>query len=131
MAPPFSGVPTQHVVIVDETKYFANCAWDSFGIPAALHRPGRVHFRCSNPVNRSIWRLAWKVRRPVPGFFIALFPRPSGGTTLSLPEATCFSSGRKNEFVSGALRMAIPWAARHDGPAVDARDDLVFDALTR
>jgi hypothetical protein len=46
MAPPFSGVPTQHVVIVDETKYFANCAWDSFGIPAALHRPGRVHSRC-------------------------------------------------------------------------------------
>jgi hypothetical protein len=44
MAPPFSGVPTPHVVIVDETKYFANCAWDSFGIPAALHRPGRVHW---------------------------------------------------------------------------------------
>jgi len=46
MAPPFSGVPTQHVVIVDETKYFANCAWDSFGIPAALHRPGQIHSRC-------------------------------------------------------------------------------------
>src|SRR5258708_4336862 len=46
MAPPFSGVPTQHVVIVDDTRYFANCAWDSFGIPAALHRPGRVHPRC-------------------------------------------------------------------------------------
>jgi hypothetical protein len=46
MAPPFSGVPTQHVVIVDDTKYFANCAWDSFGIPAALQRPGRVHSRC-------------------------------------------------------------------------------------
>ena len=46
MAPPFSGVPTQHVVIVGETKYFANCAWDSFGIPAALHRPGRVYSRC-------------------------------------------------------------------------------------
>src|ERR1700757_1195290 len=42
MAPPFSGVPTQHVVIVDETEYFGNCAWDSFGILAALHRPGRV-----------------------------------------------------------------------------------------
>jgi hypothetical protein len=52
MAPPFSGVPTQHVVIVDETKYFANCAWDSFGIPAALHRPGEVH-----SVNRCHWRL--------------------------------------------------------------------------
>ena len=46
MAPPFSGVPTQHVVIVGETKYFANCAWYSFGIPAALRRPGRVHSRC-------------------------------------------------------------------------------------
>src|SRR5256885_5336124 len=46
MAPPFSGVPTQHVVIVDETKYFANCAWDLFGIPVALHRPGQVHSRC-------------------------------------------------------------------------------------
>jgi len=46
MAPPFSGVPTQHVVIVDKMNYFANCAWDSFGIPAALQRPGRVHSRC-------------------------------------------------------------------------------------
>ena len=46
MAPPFSGVPTQHVVLVDGTSYFANCAWDSFGIPAALHRPGRVQSRC-------------------------------------------------------------------------------------
>ena len=57
MAPPFSGVPTQHVVIVDETKYFANCAWDSFGILAALQRPGRVHSRCEQsgePLNLEI-----------------------------------------------------------------------------
>jgi hypothetical protein len=46
MAPPFSGVPTQHVVVAGETKYFANCAWDAFGILAALHSPGRVHSRC-------------------------------------------------------------------------------------
>ena len=46
MAPPFSGVPTQHIVVVDGTSYFANCAWDSFGIPAALHRRGRVRSRC-------------------------------------------------------------------------------------
>src|SRR2546423_15638090 len=45
MAPPFSGGPTQHVVTVDNTKYFANCAWDAFGIPAALRRAGRVHSR--------------------------------------------------------------------------------------
>src|SRR6266513_6483581 len=68
MAPPFSGVPTQHVVIVDDTKYFANCAWDSFGIPAALHRPGACSFRAvSNPVNRFHWRLGWKVRHPAAG----------------------------------------------------------------
>ena len=46
MAPPFSGVPTQHRVTVDGVKYFANCAWDALGIPAALHRPGTVHSRC-------------------------------------------------------------------------------------
>jgi Alkylmercury lyase len=109
MAPPFSGVPTQHVVIVDETKYFANCAWDSFGIPAALHRPrGGFIPAANNPVNCSIWRLAWKVRRPADGFFIASFPRPSGGTTLFSPEATCFSSGRKNGFGNGAPRIVIP-----------------------
>jgi hypothetical protein len=46
MAPPFSGVPTQHVAEVDGLRYFANCAWDVLGILAALHRPGTVHSRC-------------------------------------------------------------------------------------
>ncbi len=46
MAPPFSGVPTQHRVIVDGLEYYANCAWDALGIPAALHRRGVVHSRC-------------------------------------------------------------------------------------
>jgi hypothetical protein len=46
MAPPFSGVPTQHRVTVDGIDYYANCAWDALGIPAALHRPGVVRSRC-------------------------------------------------------------------------------------
>jgi hypothetical protein len=46
MAPPFSGVPTQHIVIVDGRQYFANCAWDALGVSAALHQPGVVHSRC-------------------------------------------------------------------------------------
>src|SRR5262245_21389650 len=46
MAPPFSGVPTQHVVVADGKRYFANCAWDALGIPAALQRPAEVHSRC-------------------------------------------------------------------------------------
>jgi hypothetical protein len=46
MAPPFSGVPTQHVVSVEGKQYYANCAWDALGVPAALHRPAVVHSRC-------------------------------------------------------------------------------------
>jgi len=46
MAPPFSGVPTQHRVESNGVSYFANCAWDALGIVAALGRDGMVHSRC-------------------------------------------------------------------------------------
>jgi len=46
MAPPFSGVPTQHRVTAGGVSYFANCAWDALGIPAALGKPATVHSRC-------------------------------------------------------------------------------------
>jgi hypothetical protein len=46
MASPFSGVPTQHVVEAGGIQYFANCAWDALGVPAALHKPGTIHSRC-------------------------------------------------------------------------------------
>jgi hypothetical protein len=46
MAPPFSGVPTQHVVEAGGVRYFGNCAWDALAVPAALHLPGEVHSRC-------------------------------------------------------------------------------------
>jgi hypothetical protein len=46
MAPPFSGIATQHVVHANGKEYFANCAWDSFGIPAALHAEADVLSRC-------------------------------------------------------------------------------------
>lgn len=51
MAPPFSGVPTQHTVSIGDRQYFANCAWDSFGIVAALHRPGVVQSRCERSLD--------------------------------------------------------------------------------
>ena len=47
MAPPFSGVPTMHVVESSDVSYYANCAWDALGIPAALHRPATVRSRCA------------------------------------------------------------------------------------
>lgn len=42
MANPFSGVPTGFRVWVGDKKYYANCAWDSFGIAAALHADAEI-----------------------------------------------------------------------------------------
>ena len=52
MAPPFSGVPTQHRVTSLGMSYYANCAWDALGIPAALHQPSIVHSRCEQSMER-------------------------------------------------------------------------------
>jgi Alkylmercury lyase len=46
MAPPFSGVPTQHQIVARGVTYHANCAWDALGIPAALRAPAVVQSRC-------------------------------------------------------------------------------------
>lgn len=48
MANPFSGVPTGFRVQVGAKQYYANCAWDSFGIPAALHADAQLAAFCSN-----------------------------------------------------------------------------------
>ena len=37
MAPPFSGIPTAFPVDAMGKRYYANCVWDAYGIPAALH----------------------------------------------------------------------------------------------
>ena len=47
MANPFSGVETPFKVRVNERTYFANCAWDSFGIPAALHADAEIEASCA------------------------------------------------------------------------------------
>lgn len=39
MANPFSAIPTPYQVDIGDKTYWANCAWDSFGIIAALHAP--------------------------------------------------------------------------------------------
>jgi hypothetical protein len=51
MAPPFSGVATQHVVKTAERSYFANCAWDALGIPAALQQPATIYSRCEQSMD--------------------------------------------------------------------------------
>jgi Alkylmercury lyase len=57
MAPPFCGVPTQHVVESAGVEYFANCAWDALGVPAALHQRATVRSRCEEsgePLNLEV-----------------------------------------------------------------------------
>ena len=46
MLNPFSTVETPHRVDARGRSWFANCAWDALGIPAALHVDGVVHSRC-------------------------------------------------------------------------------------
>jgi hypothetical protein len=46
MLNPFSAVQTPHRVESGGRSWFANCAWDSLGIPAALHADGRIESAC-------------------------------------------------------------------------------------
>ena len=48
MAFPFSAVPTPFRVTVQEKTYFANCAWDMLGIPAALHQDAVIEASCAD-----------------------------------------------------------------------------------
>ncbi|GAA3166598.1 hypothetical protein GCM10010531_19110 [Blastococcus jejuensis] len=48
MANPFSAVPTPYRVRADGRWWFANCAWDAFGICAALHVDGRIETACAD-----------------------------------------------------------------------------------
>lgn len=46
MANPFSAVPTAYRVRAGDRWWYANCAWDAFGICAALHCDGMVETSC-------------------------------------------------------------------------------------
>jgi hypothetical protein len=48
MANPFSAVPTPYRVEAEGGSWYASCAWDSFGIPAALHADGHVSTTCGD-----------------------------------------------------------------------------------
>ena len=47
MANPFSGIPTDFKVHANGKTYFANCAWDMLGIPAALHTDAVIEAVCT------------------------------------------------------------------------------------
>ena len=64
MANPFAAIETPHRVQAGGRSWYAICAWDSFGIPAALHVDGHVSSRCAccdEPIEIEVVD-----RRPVP-----------------------------------------------------------------
>ena len=76
MAPPFSGVPTQHRVTSEGVHYHANCAWDALAIPAALKRPGRVESRCEQTLQPLALDVG--VNGPEPSPWLFHTPVPAG-----------------------------------------------------
>ena len=48
MANPFSAVPTAYRVLARDRWWYANCAWDAFGVCAALHADGRIETSCAD-----------------------------------------------------------------------------------
>ena len=47
MASPFSATPTDFKVHANGKTYFANCAWEMLGIPAALHSDAVIEAVCA------------------------------------------------------------------------------------
>ena len=47
MANPFSGVETPFKVRANGKTYFANCAWDTLGIPVTLHVDAEIEAACA------------------------------------------------------------------------------------
>jgi hypothetical protein len=48
MLNPFSAVPSAWRVHARERWWYANCAWDAFGVCAALHADGRIDSSCAD-----------------------------------------------------------------------------------
>ena len=75
MAPPFSGIETQHRVRAQGVEYFANCAWDAFGIVAALGGAGEVVSRCEQ--TGEPLRLTLGEKGPEPSSWVFHTPVPA------------------------------------------------------
>lgn len=75
MAPPFSAIPTAFQVETEGKSYYANCAWDAFGVAAALHADAAI--RASDGFTGELMQLAVKDGKPLPGQAVAHFAVPA------------------------------------------------------
>jgi len=74
MANPFSGIPTDFKIHANGKTYFANCAWDMLGIPAALHCNADIEAVCSES-NESV-QLEIRDGKVTNGKLLVHFPLP-------------------------------------------------------
>jgi len=75
MAPPFSGIPTPFPVESRGKRYYANCAWDAYGIPAALHADAVIP--ASDAFTGEPLALEVRGGRPIPRPYVAHFAVPA------------------------------------------------------
>jgi len=75
MAPPFSGIPTAFPVDAIEKRYYANCVWDAYGIPAALHADAVIP--ASDAFTGEPLTLEVRGGQPVPLPYVAHFAVPA------------------------------------------------------
>jgi hypothetical protein len=74
MANPLSAVPTAYPVVVEGRRLWANCAWDSLGIPAMLHADARIETASAWSGETMIYTIADGVLRATGG--LVHFPLP-------------------------------------------------------
>jgi hypothetical protein len=87
MANPFSAVPTSYRVEAAGRWWYANCAWDAFGICATLHVDGVVETSCPDCGEPLHVGLHDRRRTTTACCSTASSPLRAGGTTSSSPEA--------------------------------------------
>ena len=75
MAPPFSGIETQHRVTIEDKLYFANCAWDAFGIAAALKQDADIESTCADCDEPLTFQI--RQQRPLPQEAVVHFAVPA------------------------------------------------------
>ena len=107
MANPFSGIPTDFKVHANGKTYYANCAWDMLGIPAALHTDAVIEAVCTESGK--------EVKMEVKNGYVTM-----SDSEGSLPQQTETLRSRRTLPQSDMLLVHFPLSFSH------WYDDLVF-----
>jgi len=80
MANPFSAVPTAYRVQANGRWWYGNCAWDAFGILAALDVDGRIESSCPDCDDPYTIRVEGRGRQEVYAARLVAAVPPCAGT---------------------------------------------------